>query len=64
MFKANLPNWERLIRGAIGVCLLVYASISDTTGVWLYAIVGIAVTALATAVLRYCPVCAVAGRKL
>ena len=64
MFYAkNLPGWERVVRllGAVAMAACAYA-LRDGVGVWVFG-VG-AVVAAVTAVVGFCPACALAGRRL
>jgi hypothetical protein len=62
-YRKNLPRWERSARfiGAalMGLCAAWYAG---TPAGWAIGILG--VVSAATSLIGFCPMCAVAGRKL
>jgi len=62
-YVKNLPVWERLVRilGAVAMALCAYHFRSGPGGVF-FGITG-AITLL-TAVFGFCPMCALAGRRL
>lgn len=65
MFYAkNVPAWERALRSVLGVLALAYAAMNwGSSG--LAVAVGIVGAMLAmTGVIGFCPMCAMAGRKL
>jgi len=70
MFYAkNVPNLERIIRIALGLGLVVYAmtdtGLIATIGTLArVAVVGSAITIVVTGFVGWCPMCALAGRKL
>jgi hypothetical protein len=64
MFRRNLPGWERLLRGILGVIQLAIAAALPLPvwGFWV-AIAGGAML-IGTAAISFCPACAVVGRRL
>lgn len=64
MFKRNVPGWERGLRAACGVTLLVVAAVLPTTGWPLWAVLAGGIALLGSAVMGFCPACALAGRRL
>ena len=62
-YKKNLPVWERIARlvaaALLGLCALNY---SGTPAAWVFGILGLVLGA--TSVVGFCPMCAMAGRKL
>lgn len=65
MFYAkNVPAWERVLRSVLGVLALAYAAMNwGSSG--LAVAVGIVGAMLAmTGMIGFCPMCALAGRKL
>jgi len=64
VFKRNVPGWERLLRAALGIALLIAAFAVPMQG-WLAWIVGgSGVGSLLSAMMGFCPACALAGRRL
>ncbi len=63
MYRKNLPTWERAVRllGASAMALCAWRLWGGPGGV-VFAVA--AVTAAVTAVVGFCPMCAVAGRRL
>lgn len=59
----NLPWWERLLRGAVGIAAMAYA-LSGNTGLWDWLILVGGTMIILTAVFGFCPACALAGRRL
>ena len=64
MLKRNLYRWERLLRVLIGLALLAWALLAGSAPVWQYIAGGTGVTLIATALLGFCPLCAMAGRSI
>lgn len=62
-YVKNLPNWERVLRiaAAIGLVIFAYFNWGDRLSVG-GAIVGAAL--VMTGLMGYCPMCAMVGRKL
>jgi hypothetical protein len=63
-YVKNVPNWERILRIVMGMIGLGYAGMNwGTSG--LAVGVGVMAAMLAmTGLVGFCPVCAMAGRKL
>jgi hypothetical protein len=63
-FKPNLPTWERILRAVVGVLLFIGALTvpMPAWAMWMFAVAGI--TLLLTAMIAFCPLCALAGRRL
>ncbi len=63
-YVKNVPGWERIIRIAMGLMALAYATMNwGTSG--LAVGMGIMGAALAmTGLIGFCPMCAMVGRKL
>lgn len=63
-YLKNLPVWERLLRAGIGIALLI-GGLSGLMGMprgyWL---AGAGLVAMLTALVGFCPLCALAGRRL
>ncbi len=62
MLKTNVGNLDRMLRLALGVGLLVWFFVDQTTGFWHYAKL-IGLVAIGTALLRTCPLYTVLGLK-
>jgi hypothetical protein len=64
VFKRNVPGWERLLRAALGIVLLL-AAFAVPMQAWLaWVLSGSGIGALASALMGFCPACALAGRRL
>jgi hypothetical protein len=63
-FNRNIPGWERTVRAALGIGLLAVVWIVPLTGLvsWIVGLSGGAM--IASAMMGFCPACAVAGRRL
>lgn len=64
LYVKNIPRWERWMRGVAGVAM-VACGLVGLAGLpvgWLIA--GAGVVTVLTGFFGYCPMCAVAGRKL
>ena len=59
----NVPVWERLLRGAAGAALLVYAWVALEGAVAWLAGAGAAGLVL-SGIFGFCPACAMVGRRL
>ena len=63
-FKRNIPGWERALRAALGIGLLALVWMVPLTSLVGWAVgLGGGVMAL-SAVMGFCPACALAGRRL
>jgi hypothetical protein len=63
-YRKNLPGWERAARVLGGAAMIGYGLIGlqgVTTG---YLIAGAGVVAAMTGFFGFCPMCAIAGRRL
>lgn len=62
--KRNLPAWERILRLAVGalLALLAYAGTFPSWPVWVQ--VSAAAVLGGTALVGFCPACALVGRRL
>ena len=62
-FKRNLPVWERVVRVALGICTGIITAKLDVA-LWMQiAGYGTAVMFAGTALIGFCPACALFGRK-
>lgn len=63
-FQKNLPQWERLLRACLGllVAALGFLAAPDTSMTWVAYASG-ALLAI-TGLIGFCPMCALAGRRL
>lgn len=63
-FKRNVPGWERLLRamGGIGLLIAVVSVPLQGPGAWIAGGSGIGL--LMSALVGFCPACALAGRRL
>ena len=69
-YRKNLPGWERAMRSVGGVVMIAYGLLGmpgllsmpgTMTG---YVIAGTGAVAILTGFFGFCPMCAMAGRKL
>lgn len=63
-YKKNLPGWERLMRVAAGIGMVTYAVMALPAGMAEYAVVAMGGIAIMTGFIGFCPICAMAGRRL
>ena len=63
-YVKNLPTWERIIRVMMAIALAAYGFLGLGTTTAGYVAMGMGVMMLMTAFLGFCPMCAMAGRKL
>lgn len=63
-FKRNIPGWERAVRAGLGIGLLAVVWIVPLTGLvgWVVGLSGGGM--MASAMMGFCPACAMAGRRL
>lgn len=61
--KRNLPGFERIVRLALALCLAVVAHTFMSTGLLEIATYSVAALLTCTAVVGFCPACAMIGRK-
>jgi hypothetical protein len=59
--KRNLPLWERVLRVAVGLGIVVWAGL--TVGIVSWIAGATAVTMVLTAFVGFCPACALVGRR-
>jgi hypothetical protein len=64
IFKRNVPSWERGLRAACGVVLLVVAATMPLAGWLLWAVLAGGAGLLVSALAGFCPACALVGRRL
>jgi hypothetical protein len=64
IFKRNVPGWERGLRAACGIVLLVVAAMMSLAGWPLWAVLAGGAGLLVSALAGFCPACALAGRRL
>jgi hypothetical protein len=64
IFKRNVPGWERGLRAACGIVLLVVAAMMPLAGWPLWAALAGGAGLLVSALAGFCPACALAGRRL
>lgn len=63
-YVKNVPGWERVLRSVLGMLALAYA-VMNWGGAGFAVAVGIVGAMLAmTGLIGFCPMCALAGRKL
>ena len=63
-FKRNVPGWERGLRAACGIVLLVVATLMPLAGWQLWAVLAGGARLLVSALAGFCPACALVGRRL
>jgi hypothetical protein len=56
--------WERVLRAALAMALLIYALLFATSALLSAVAVVSAVAVAVTGAVGYCPMCAIAGRKV
>ncbi|ANW04287.1 YgaP family membrane protein [Bradyrhizobium icense] len=63
-YRKNLPGWERAMRTILGVVMIAYGlfGMPGTTVGYLIAATG--AVAILTGFFGFCPMCAMAGRRL
>jgi hypothetical protein len=62
-YVKNVPVWERLLRGATGAAVVIYALLAlEGTLAWLA--VAAAAVLLLSGIFGFCPACAMVGRRL
>ena len=64
LYRKNLPGWERAVRTIAGVAMIGYGLIGLPGAMAGYLIAGTGVIALLSGFLGFCPMCAMAGRRL
>lgn len=63
-FQKNLPLWERALRVCLGLAVVVVAFVTPLEPVYLWSAVAAGVVFACTGFIGFCPMCAIAGRKL
>ncbi|HUW97381.1 MAG TPA: DUF2892 domain-containing protein [Acidiferrobacter sp.] len=63
LYIKNVPQWERLTRIGLSIVMAVYG-LGRIGGALGWIIVTAAAGILLTSILGFCPVCALAGRRL
>ena len=63
-YRKNLPGWERAARVLGGAAMIGYGLIALQGGSIGYLIAGAGVVTAMTGFFGFCPMCAVAGRRL
>ena len=64
IIRRNVPGWERGLRAACGIVLLVVAAMMPLAGWPLWAVLAGGAGLLVSALAGFCPACALAGRRL
>lgn len=64
LYTKNVPVGERLLRALGGVALIAYGVIGMKGGVPGYIVAGSGVVAALTGFVGFCPMCALAGRRI
>jgi hypothetical protein len=64
IFKRNVPGWERALCAACGITLLVVAAMMPLAGWPLWAVLAGGAGFVVSALVGFCPACALAGRRL
>ena len=63
-YRKNLPGWERAMRVIAGVAVIAWGLIGFPGLPMGYVIAGSGAVAILTGFFGFCPMCAMAGRKL
>ncbi len=58
----NLPQWERALRVTFGLALVIAALTRFESPLVVGGLIAAGLTAIASGLLAFCPVCSVAGR--
>jgi uncharacterized membrane protein len=62
-YVKNVPVWERLLRGAVGAALVIFALLRlDGAATWLA--IAAATGLVMSGIFGFCPACAMVGRRL
>ncbi len=64
LYQKNVPAWERIIRSIVGVVLIAYGLIAMKGLPLGYLVVLSGVIAMLTGFVGFCPMCALAGRRI
>jgi len=63
-YRKNLYTWEQLLRVAVGLAVIVYGLIAMPGSLVGYGLTAVGVVFALTGVFGFCPMCAMAGRRL
>jgi hypothetical protein len=63
-YRKNLPGWERTMRGIAGLAMIGWGLLGFPGAPLGYVIAVSGAVAILTGFFGFCPMCAVAGRKL
>lgn len=63
-FKRNVPGWERVLRAVCGLVLLGVAAAMPLAGWPLWLVLAGGAGLVGSALMGFCPACALAGRRL
>lgn len=63
-YVKNIPGWERAIRGSMGVALIIGGLMLFGFTLMGWVVAGSGIMAALTGFSGFCPMCALAGRKL
>lgn len=64
IYRKNLYSWEQILRIVAGIGLAIYAALGLAPGLIAYGVGAGGVVLALTGIFGWCPMCAVAGRKL
>ncbi len=64
LYARNVPKWERAMRVVAGLTMIVFGLLGLAGQALGWLIAGAGVVAMLTGFVGFCPMCAVAGRKL
>ena len=64
LYRKNLPGWERAVRTIAGAAMIGYGLIGLPGAMAGYLIAGTGAIALLSGFFGFCPMCAMAGRRL
>jgi len=64
LYVKNVPGWERAVRVVAGLAMIACGLLGLSGLVIGYAIAGVGVSTLLTGFIGFCPMCAMAGRRL
>ena len=62
-YVKNVPVWERLLRGALGAALAIFALLS-LEGAMAWVAIASGAGMVLSGIFGFCPACAMAGRRL
>lgn len=64
LFQRNLPGWERLLRTLMGLAVIGFGLYAGWTGWWLAGAAAAGAGMIGSALVGFCPACAMVGRRL